>query len=450
MKIGFVLFSALLFSISSWSQMWNGQDTLYGNEWIVDQENPIYKFTVGEDGVYRVSYETLRASGFPVDNVSAKNFRLFKNGEEVAVYISREGILSGGDFIEFYGFQNRDDLDKFLVPDPENQWMNSNTSLYEDNSAYFLTWSDTESNVRIINIENDFENLPEPEPFFLAELIRNYSTTLVKNQGLQAGVFWSNYEESEGLCGGFKTNFTEDLSPSRLFTEFPVDGSVEFRMGFDFRSAQAHTFSLNDSILLDTSFFGSNVRTFKFDIPSDKISVDMDFNFRQNEGSDGRFALSHLILKYPRRFDFANRSSYNFELEGSTERRYFEVARFRENVDGNNLVIDYVNNVRLTPLHESNRTKFTLPPMAKGQLIMIDEEEEIIQIEQLDMIAKIDFEALDNEYIILSNDELYVDTLNENKNWVAEYANYRASQAGGQFGVTILNVKDLYLSLIHI
>ena len=443
MRIGFVIISLLLLVFSSHAQMWNGQDTLYGNEWIEAQNNPIYKFSINQDGLYRVSYEALKASGFPVDNVSAKNFRLFKNGKEVAIYISRDGILSGSDFIEFYGYQNRDDLDQYLLPDPDNQLLNRNKSLYGNFSSYFLTWSTNESDKRVDLIENNLENLPAPEPFFMAKITKNYTNTLVKNQGLQAGVFWSNYEESEGFCQGFKISYQEDFAPSRVFTDYPVDGTLDLRMGFNFQTVQSHRITLNERTILDTNLIGSNVRQFKFNVPNADIRATTELSIDRNEGNLGRFTLSKAVLSYARKFDFANRRLFKFDLVASTDRRYFEVARFRENEDGNNLLIDIENNIRLVPTQDGNTTKFTLPPGNAGELVLLDENE-ILQITALEEIQKFDFQTLDNEYIILSNDRLYVDTLNGNQNWVAKYAEYRSSLAGGQFGVTILNVNDLY------
>ena len=53
------------FFFPAYAQMWNGTDTLYGNEWIrYDQQ--YYKIMVAEDGVYRIPYEALESSGLPV------------------------------------------------------------------------------------------------------------------------------------------------------------------------------------------------------------------------------------------------------------------------------------------------------------------------------------------------------------------------------------------------
>ncbi len=46
------------------AQMWNGTDTLYGNEWI-RYDQSYFKIMVAEDGIYRIPYEALQNSGLP-------------------------------------------------------------------------------------------------------------------------------------------------------------------------------------------------------------------------------------------------------------------------------------------------------------------------------------------------------------------------------------------------
>ena len=53
------------------SQMWNGQDTLSGNEWI-DYDQSYFKLKVAEDGIYRLGYEQLQGVGLPMTNIQGK------------------------------------------------------------------------------------------------------------------------------------------------------------------------------------------------------------------------------------------------------------------------------------------------------------------------------------------------------------------------------------------
>jgi hypothetical protein len=96
-------FIALVIGSSLQGQMWNGQDTLYGNEWInFDQE--YFSIPVGADGIYRLDYSTLLNAGVPVNTINHESFQIFRLGEEIPIYVSGAGTtLNNGDFMEFFG-----------------------------------------------------------------------------------------------------------------------------------------------------------------------------------------------------------------------------------------------------------------------------------------------------------------------------------------------------------
>ena len=62
--------------------MWNGVDTLYGNEWI-DYNQSYFKIKVVEDGMYQLSYSDLNAAGvFNGTSIpQGQNLQLIKNGQ---------------------------------------------------------------------------------------------------------------------------------------------------------------------------------------------------------------------------------------------------------------------------------------------------------------------------------------------------------------------------------
>jgi hypothetical protein len=73
----------------------------FNNAWI-DYSKTYYKFTLGQDGLYRISGAVLRANG--LGSNPAESFQLWRNGKEVPLYTSiSTGVLSDNDFIEFYG-----------------------------------------------------------------------------------------------------------------------------------------------------------------------------------------------------------------------------------------------------------------------------------------------------------------------------------------------------------
>ena len=88
-----------------------------------------YRFTVSEDGLYRLDREWFRGSGLDTDLLDLERVKLYQDGEQVPLRISdgADGRLDPGDFVEFYGRYRRSDRDfeshlgrpnaYFLTPD---------------------------------------------------------------------------------------------------------------------------------------------------------------------------------------------------------------------------------------------------------------------------------------------------------------------------------------------
>ena len=102
MKKPLTLFCLLCCAWAAQAQMWNGQDTLYGNEWI-DFSKTYYKIRVADDGIYRLNFQSLTAANFPVADVPASQLRLYREGREVPLFTSTESAFGSGDYLEFYG-----------------------------------------------------------------------------------------------------------------------------------------------------------------------------------------------------------------------------------------------------------------------------------------------------------------------------------------------------------
>src|SRR6187549_720937 len=125
----FLLPLFLIVSTTS-AQMIFGKDTLVGNEWI-RYNKTYYKFAVDADGVYRISYAALEAAGITADAIG-KNFRLYSMGAQVPIFVSTDNAFGQNDFIEFYGYKNRSEMDKHLFRLPDEDLLNPEHSMYTD------------------------------------------------------------------------------------------------------------------------------------------------------------------------------------------------------------------------------------------------------------------------------------------------------------------------------
>ncbi len=92
-----LLIAFLLQSVFAFSQP-------YGNEW-VNASQPHYYFNIHQEGVYRISYQTLNdalaSQGFNLNTIDPRNFQLFARGEEQNILVSGEdnGVFDPIDFI---------------------------------------------------------------------------------------------------------------------------------------------------------------------------------------------------------------------------------------------------------------------------------------------------------------------------------------------------------------
>lgn len=109
-----------------------------GNEWI-QYDQPYVRISVGQDGLFTVSYSSLQQAGFPVTADPGK-FQLFHRGREQSIIVQggSDGVFDPTDFIEFYGRKNDGSLDSTLYEVPANQ-PHQYYNLYSDATAYFLT-----------------------------------------------------------------------------------------------------------------------------------------------------------------------------------------------------------------------------------------------------------------------------------------------------------------------
>lgn len=127
-----------------------------GTEWVANSvlaAGTWYKFAVGQEGVYRLTYEDLKGFGIDVASIDPRNIRIFGNGggmlpeannavrtddlKENAIFVmgEQDGVFNPGDYILFFG-------------ESPDRWTLNSTSLlfthkkniYSDKTYYFLTF----------------------------------------------------------------------------------------------------------------------------------------------------------------------------------------------------------------------------------------------------------------------------------------------------------------------
>jgi hypothetical protein len=418
----------LFFLTFAQAQMQVGGRTLYGNEWI-NYDQTYYKIPVAKDGVYRISRQALEGAGISLAE-QGERLQLFHLGEEVPIYI-------GENYIEFYGKQNRGELDRFLYENGEADMLNPEYSLITDTAAYFLTVAPAGTQGwRYTDVPNDLTNLPAPEAWYWAEEQRVYSNRVVQQSFND--IAESVFNAGEGYAVTRRINQPLEVS---FTTPHRFDADVQDTLAVSMVGigANAHEVSIlaNGSTLDQWSSFRYEMwqRNYTISNTAEETNV-------QILDVTGRIGVGYLRLVYPRQFNFDNQRAFTFEIEASDQVKYLEIENFNTG-NANPVLYDLTNGLRIETTVENNLVKVKIPPSFRQRaFILINTQNGFTAVNQLQPITFQNFANTDAEFIIISNKRLYDD--GNGNNWVAAYEQYRASEAGGSYRTLVVDVDDLY------
>ena len=101
----------------------------------INYSQQYFKIPVAKDALYKLTFDDLANAGFPV-NTDPRTIQLFHRGVEQAIIVQGEsdGVLSSGDFIEFYGKKNDGTLDANLYK-PSSLQPHPYYNLYSDTTS---------------------------------------------------------------------------------------------------------------------------------------------------------------------------------------------------------------------------------------------------------------------------------------------------------------------------
>lgn len=430
---------AALFCLSLHAQMSNGQDTLYGNEWI-QYGQPYYKLKIAEDGVYRLTYQQMQAAGIPLNAVQGQRWQLFHLGVEQPVFVSNEGTFQSGDYLEFYGQKNRSELDRHLYRDPNGNMLNPEYSLFTDSAAYYLTLAPTGTTPLHYNtINNDLNQLPAAEPWYWATSLQVFSEGHFKTYRKQSGanIYFSHFE-ADGFAHNYieETNFTLSLSARNTSGPKP---ELNLSMIGNFNSdGHALQLLLNNNLLTQDSFIGPQLKKYFFSLDHALITDQLKLTVRGLNDTD-RMAVAFGKIRYPRNFSFAQNEQIAIELPAAAGPRYLALSGL-----GNQplILLEPATGLRLITKVEGGLHRVKLPAAAGARFLYLYGPAQNRSIPSIRTLQFTDFENAATDYLILTNDQLYND--GAGNNWVQAYADYRTSAEGGGYEVQLVEVKSLF------
>lgn len=421
------------------AQIWNGADTLYGNEWI-DHNKTYFKIKIAADGIYRIGYQTLADAGFPVNTVPAGDFRLYSNGQQTPIYTTSDALFTAADFIEFFGERNRDALDRHLFENPEAENLNPWYSLFNDTTAYYLTWESAGQGLRYTALDNNVANPPPKEAYCWSTAGNYYTNTLFKRQ-ISAEVTYSWFN-GEGFAASQNANFQASFLPKKPFLGGP-DATLTIRYACGLGQHEQRL-SWNDSLLTGAAFSGFGIRQMQADVPVAWIKASNTARLQSVLGGADRAAVAGIFLRYARLFDFENTATAEFTLDAGPDPKYLEIQSFSV-AGGAPVLYDLSNKLRIETLVEGGMIRVLLPSSLKERRTwLVNPIAGIKSIAAMQPVQFRDYGADNADYVILSNKALFSDPANGGADYVAEYAGYRRSPAGGGHKVSVIDVNELY------
>lgn len=430
---------ALLISIPCLhAQMWNGTDTLFGNEWI-NYDQSYFKIPIAEDGIYRISRNALENAGVDVNNIPGTKYQLFHLGKETPVYVSTNSIFGTNDYIEFYGEKNRAGLDNYIYANPEDELLNPEYSLFTDTSAYFLTWtSSAQPANRFQDVQNDLTNLPDKEQYFIHEKKAIYSSANIK-EAITNGIYYSTYVRGEGFANGFTASLEVNLPATQIYTA-SNETTVKVRMATNEGSHDV-TISLNGNQLLFDQPNGFTLQQYDLAAATSLLTGTDKVLIKGNYDANDKHAVANVILSYPRIFNFDNQSGFQFKIKASSSPLYLEIENF--NAGGNNPILyDLTNNIRIETQLEGGIVKVKLPASAQTRTLYLTNSASGFGQPALQAVNFVNYDQQEAQFIIISNKKLFND--GNGTNWVQEYANYRSSSQGGGYTSAVIEIQQLY------
>jgi len=417
----------IIYTLPSFSQN-------FGNEWI-SYTQKYYKIAVTKKGIHRITVSDLITAGVPTGDIDPVYLQLFSKGQEQYIYVNgaADRVFNGNDYIEFYGEPNNGWLDTVFYNDASQQ-VNSNYSMINDTSWYFLTLNTSGVAKRFIE-ENDqnFSSYTATD-YCMKEVRQDYVSNY--NSASEG----SYYNDGEGWIDS-PFDYTTTSSKT-IATPNYINKSVKSTVSFCFVGANStghHLRVTGLGIILDTSFYGYKTIKKSYSI-STALTASSILNAKSITGTTDNNAWAWASIRYSHSMNFENSTSFAFALPTITASKYrLDITNF--NGDSATVFYDLTNHKRITPTNNSGIYQVLLNNESNTPNCYISSGTDFIRPASIQTISSqnaslayfSDFRILKAGYIIVTNKQLWAKA--------KEYADYRTLKG---YNVVLLDVDELY------
>ncbi len=454
----FVLYCVFLNASYSFSQS-------YWNEWI-NFSQKYYKIPVSQNGIYRLDSLTLSNAGISLTSLDARSLQLFFRGIEQPIYIKGEadGIFNAADYLEFYGKKNDGTLDSVLYKgDLYNKPVrqpNPYYSLFNDTSAYFLTWNNSTSNKRIVLVyDTVFSSFPAPANYFMKEDVVEYHSTYYYGRSTSTNINFPEYHEVEGWAG---TNFYQGTSNTTTFNTsnlYSLGANAEVKVALMGASDDPNTLNDHDirvrykdklgvyTLLDNFAFDGYRLIDSSYSVPANTLGASTEIVVSALNGpfSTSRNAVPYVVFKYPHNVNLENKSAFEFYVSDnlSQPKSNYGFTNFND-LGASSYIYDLTNNTRV-PVIKNGGTYNALISnsiSSSKKFCVIKSENQFLTPASIKAVRGTGFFT---DYSTLATDSAFLIVYHKSLTTGATaYKNYRASLGGGMHNVVAVDIEDLY------
>ncbi|MBK7762302.1 MAG: hypothetical protein IPI46_02885 [Bacteroidetes bacterium] len=433
---------------------------VYGNEWI-NYSQTYYKFGVFRDDIYRIPISQLIALGLP-SSVTGDNLQLFRDGNEMPLYVNNSGVLNSTDYIEFYAEKANGAVDAALYKNPNDQ-LNPNQNLISDTAYYFITFNTAANHKRYIPRANNLTSLPIKEAYFWDKVKANYRGSFAAGPSYYYPTIpviyinSSQFEDGEGFSKAYTHN-NDSVTYTCLFP-YKVSGAPNayFKTtvaGYSYISQHRVKLFANNNLLADSTFSAFGYKRYNASVPMSFLTAANKMVFKYTPmNTDAtaniydRYGIAYTEFRYPREFNFNNVDSFYFELDPKLTDYYLEITNFK-----NNGVVPRIYDLTANEFIEGDISiagiiRFLIPASTQIKKLFLQSQAPVASIGSVVNLKSVQFSnyqlsANQGDYIILSHKKLFDDGLGHD--YVADYKNYRAGTQGGSFNPVVVDVNTLY------
>ena len=420
-----------------------------------------YKIPIAQNGLYRITTAELEHAGVPIAQIDPTTVQLFRRGVEQAIYLAGEADhrFDADDFLEFYGERN-DGVPDSLLYRPHQAQPHSYYSLFNDTTAYFLTWNRNGLPGKRMIISTDTTSARlMPEAFHWADELRLFTNTYPGwAAGLPHTVEYSYYDVGEGYTGFIQsvgkpyTLLFQLVNPIRTGPAPQIDLLVVGRSYGSHQLACSVYSTLTSHRLVDSVYFFGHInarmqpRLNWSDVGSDGR---IDLATVSRAGAVDDYSVSYVRLRYPQALMGTGQPVQGFHLEPNPTGRSLLTIR------------NLSPNTRFWDISDPTAPKQIIGTrLSTGQVKLVVTGTEttrtilaVSQLQTVPTIKPVTFKNWRNRkptYLIISHEALMnpVDTTSATPtqpiNAVQAYASYRASSAGGNHDTLTVTMQQLF------